>query len=136
MRTFRAVVLSLLIVVAKPAQFNEQGGSTPENNGEPDHHNLPVAGKTFASLVPPHARIAFIASAPNPKRWLIVDKVKKFNALAKDYCEKNGLMFVDVFPLMLGADGLPKPNIFRDDRLHMNTNGYAIWSEALRPYVK
>jgi hypothetical protein len=54
--------LSLLIVVAKPAQFNEQGGSTPENNGEPDHHNLPVAGKTFASLVPPHARIALIES--------------------------------------------------------------------------
>jgi lysophospholipase L1-like esterase len=84
----------------------------------------------------PQARIAFIASAPNPKRWALVDNVKKLNALVQDYCRGHGLMFIDVFPLMLGPDGLPKPDIFRDDKLHMNAKGYAIWKEAVRPYLK
>jgi hypothetical protein len=34
---FSIARVSLLIVVAKPAQLNEHGVSTPENNGEPDH---------------------------------------------------------------------------------------------------
>lgn len=84
----------------------------------------------------PHARIAFIASAPNPKRWALVENVKKLNSLVRDYCDQHGLIFIDVFPLMLGPDGLPKPDIFRDDRLHMNAKGYAIWKEAVLPYLK
>jgi lysophospholipase L1-like esterase len=84
----------------------------------------------------PHTRIAFIATAPNPKRWAIVDRMRKFNSDVKKYCQKNALIFIDVFPLMLGEDGLPKPDIFRDDRLHMNDKGYAIWKEAVGPFLK
>jgi lysophospholipase L1-like esterase len=84
----------------------------------------------------PGTRIAFIASAPNPQRWGIVEKVKKLNSLVQEYCHQHELMFIDVFPLMLGPDGLPKPDIFREDGLHMNAKGYAIWKEAVRPYLK
>ena len=82
------------------------------------------------------ARIAFIASAPNPKRWAIVDKIRKFNGLAQEYCREHDMTFVDVFPLMLGPNGLPKPDIFRDDGLHMNAKGYVIWRQALAPVLK
>ena len=84
----------------------------------------------------PNARISLIASAPNPKRWGIVEKVKRFNSLAQEYCQAHGLTFIDVFPLMLGPNGLPKPDIFREDGLHMNANGYAIWKETVGPYLK
>jgi lysophospholipase L1-like esterase len=84
----------------------------------------------------PEARIAFIACAPNPARWKIVDKVKEFNALAQDYCRNHEIAFINVFPLMLGSDGLPKPDIFRPDRLHMNAKGYAIWKEAVAPELR
>jgi len=43
--------------------------------------------------------------------------------------------FINVVPLMLGADGRPKPDIFVTDRLHMNAKGYAIWVDAVRPYL-
>jgi hypothetical protein len=39
---FSIAGLSLLTVVATPAQFNEQGVPTPENNGEPHHYNSPT----------------------------------------------------------------------------------------------
>ncbi|HLH56068.1 MAG TPA: SGNH/GDSL hydrolase family protein [Verrucomicrobiae bacterium] len=84
----------------------------------------------------PSVRIAYIASAPNPSRWAMVDKVKKLNSLVRAFCDDHSLMFIDVFPLMLGPDGLPKPDIFRDDRLHMNAKGYDIWKQAVRPYLK
>jgi len=84
----------------------------------------------------PHASVVFIASAPNPKRWAIVDKVRKLNMLVDAYCRRHEVIFIDVFPLMLGPDGLPKPDIFREDGLHMNAKGYAIWKEAVIPHLR
>jgi lysophospholipase L1-like esterase len=84
----------------------------------------------------PQVRIVFIATAPNPKRWAIVDKMRRFNDLARDYSAQHDVTFVDVFPIMLGQDGLPKPGIYRDDGLHMNAAGYELWKAALTPYVK
>jgi lysophospholipase L1-like esterase len=45
------------------------------------------------------------------------------------------LSFIDVFPAMLGPDGNPKPDIYVEDRLHMNANGYAIWREIVGPWL-
>jgi len=84
----------------------------------------------------PQAKIAYISSAPNPARWAQVEKVRKLNSLIGNYCRRHGCTFIDVFPLMLGADGLPKPDIYVADRLHMNTNGYAIWRQAVGPHLQ
>ncbi len=83
----------------------------------------------------PHARIGYIASAPNGARWAQVEKVKELNRLAAEYCRSHHLDFINVFPLMLGPDGLPKPDIYVADRLHMNAKGYAIWREAVGPVL-
>jgi len=84
----------------------------------------------------PKAKIAYISVAGNPARWAQLEKVKKVNSLISAYCERHGYDFINVFPLMLGPDGLPKPDIFVSDRLHMNAKGYAIWREAVAPYLK
>jgi lysophospholipase L1-like esterase len=36
---------------------------------------------------------------------------------------------------MLGTDGKPREELFRQDRLHLNDRGYAIWRELLTPIV-
>ena len=84
----------------------------------------------------PQAKIAYISSAPSPARWAQVEEVRKLNSLVRAYCQRHGCTFIDVFPLMLGADGLPKPDIYVADRLHMNASGYAIWREAVGPHLK
>jgi len=81
-----------------------------------DHGNTPqvVAAdfKAFAAKVwssSPSTVIAFIAIAPNPARWHQVDGVRKSNKLIAAYCETDPrLKFIDIFPLMLGADGKPE----------------------------
>jgi lysophospholipase L1-like esterase len=90
-----------------------------------------LVSKIHAAL--PQTQIAYISSAPNPARWAQVEKVKRLNALAGDYCRRHHMAFINVFPLMLGPDGNPKPDIYVADRLHINLKGYAIWKEAIGP---
>ena len=33
------------------------------------------------------------------------------------------------------SDGMPLPEIFLADKLHMNAKGYAIWQKKIRPYL-
>jgi lysophospholipase L1-like esterase len=82
----------------------------------------------------PDVQIAYISIAGNPKRWAQVEKVKDANARIKEYCGKvPGLKYIDTYSAMLGSDGLPKPDIFRDDKLHMNAEGYKIWTANVGP---
>ena len=37
---------------------------------------------------------------------------------------------------VLGADGQPKPDIYLDDKLHMNANGYAIWTRVVGEHLQ
>lgn len=85
----------------------------------------------------PETRVGFIAIAGNPARWKQVARVREANRLVEAHCDTDErLVFFDVFSRMLGADGLPKPDIFLDDRLHMNEKGYAIWSELIGPHLE
>ena len=113
------------------------GGNDINSHVDPDivfGDFVALVTKIHAAL--PQTRIAYIASAPNLQRWAQVEKVKRLNALATAYCKRHGMDFINVFPLMLGPDGHPKPDIFVEDGLHMNEMGYAIWKDAVRPYLQ
>jgi lysophospholipase L1-like esterase len=48
---------------------------------------------------------------------------------------KNRTAFVDVFHKMLNSEGKPVDDVFLEDKLHMNSKGYAIWKKAIEPYL-
>jgi lysophospholipase L1-like esterase len=82
----------------------------------------------------PQARVVCLAVKPSPSRWNIVDKVRQTNALLRAVVAQDTLAtFVDVYTPMLGADGRPRPELFRADSLHMTPAGYAIWRDAVAP---
>ena len=84
----------------------------------------------------PDTPIAFISIAGNPRRWAQVDAVKQTNALVEAFTkEQPGLIYIDVFHEMLGPDGLPKPESFSEDRLHMNPEGYKLWTKIVGRYL-
>jgi lysophospholipase L1-like esterase len=37
---------------------------------------------------------------------------------------------------MLNENGIPEPELFLEDSLHMTEKGYRIWKEKLRPFVE
>ena len=92
------------------------------------------AGRVRAAL--PEAEIDYISIAPNPARWAQVEKVKAVNSAIEGWMKEQPRMkFINVFPHMLGEDGLPKPDIYVADKLHMNAAGYAIWKEVVEPFL-
>lgn len=80
----------------------------------------------------PRTKISYISIAPNPARWAQIAQVREANRLIEEFTRQDQqLAFIDTFSHMLGADGQPLPDIYVDDRLHMNPKGYAIWKDVV-----
>ena len=104
------------------------GGKTPER----------VLGdfKAFAAKVHkalPDTQIAFISIKPSPSRWKLAARIRETNArIAEFIAGDKRLHFVDVFAPMLDPDGQPRKELFREDGLHLNAEGYRLWASAVR----
>lgn len=95
--------------------------------------------ETLHKLIRKHDRkvpIAFISIKPSPSREKFLPEVRKANQMIKDYIsKKKNTVYIDVFPLMMNADGSFKEEIFLKDRLHMNQQGYDLWIQAISPHL-
>lgn len=84
----------------------------------------------------PETRILFVAIKPSLARWELIHRIRAANALVRVDCEENPLLtYVDVEEPMLGDDGRPREELFKEDGLHLNEAGYAIWNDLLRPLL-
>ena len=127
-----------IVIPYHPKQIILYAGGNDINAGKSPEQVLSdyreFVGKIQQAL--PEAPIDYISIAPNPARWAQVDKVRAANGKIEQYTkEHKGLRFIDAFPRMLGPDGQPKPDIYLDDRLHMNAKGYELWAGIIRPYL-
>ncbi len=76
----------------------------------------------------PDAQFTYVSMKPSPSRWSLAPKFRAANAaIEKFLSHESRASFVDVWPVMLGADGQPIPDIFVSDKLHMNDKGYELW---------
>lgn len=85
----------------------------------------------------PETRLVYIAIKPSLARWKLADKIRAANSLILDSSHDDALVtYLDVWPAMLGDDGKPRKELFREDGLHLNEAGYGLWNEQLRPQLK
>jgi lysophospholipase L1-like esterase len=53
--------------------------------------------------------------------------------MIKDICVKHqNTYYIDTEKYFLSSSGLPKNDLFVADRLHLNADGYAIWSGIIK----
>ena len=84
----------------------------------------------------PETAIAFVSIKPSPSRQHLLPKVIAANELIKTFLKGQAkTAYIDVFSAMIDQQGNPKPDLFIDDRLHMNQKGYAIWLQVIEPYL-
>lgn len=84
----------------------------------------------------PLVPVAFVSIKPSPSRQKFMPVIKECNQLIKTYLQKHKYtQFIDVFSPMLNEQGKPKPEIFLQDSLHMNANGYQIWRKEITPVL-
>ena len=84
----------------------------------------------------PGENIVFVSLKPSPSRKNLMSKMEVANKLIQQFISsQQNASFVDVYHKMLNPDGSPIGRIFKEDSLHMNPNGYAIWKKAIEPYL-
>jgi lysophospholipase L1-like esterase len=84
----------------------------------------------------PTTPLVVIGCKPSPKRWALIEQQRELNRLLADRCEKDGhARLLDIEKPMLGDDGQPRADLFRDDMLHLNDKGYALWNSLLAPLL-
>ena len=96
--------------------------------------------KTYVAKVRsrlPDTRIVYMEINASPSRWAQASKQKEANRLIKEYCATGpNLGYMELFDAMLGSDGLPREDLFIDDKLHPNEAGYKIRTELVKPHLQ
>lgn len=81
--------------------------------------------------------VVYVSMKPSPSRIQLMPKFDSANYMIKQFLKKRPrTAFADVYHAMLQKDGTVKQEIFLKDNLHMNSKGYHIWQQILRPYLK
>ena len=85
----------------------------------------------------PAAAIHYVSMKPSPSRVALLDKFQTANKAISDFLKsQKNAGFINVYPAMLDASGKVRTDIFVEDNLHMNTEGYRIWQQVMQPYLK
>ena len=84
----------------------------------------------------PDTKVYFISAKPSPARWSLWPQFQQANQLIREYATtQDNVVFVDVADAMLQPDSTVKKDIFVADSLHMNRQGYALWTKLIRPQL-
>lgn len=85
----------------------------------------------------PNATIDYISMKPSPSRVAIQDRIRAANKEIKTFLSRQkNAHYIDVYQSMLDPSGRMRPEIYLEDQLHMNPQGYAIWQRIIAPYLK
>lgn len=84
----------------------------------------------------PGVPVAFISIKPSVARWTMWPAMREANqGIRRWAATQKNVRYVDTASKMLDAHGQPRPELLRDDGLHMKPAGYAIWIAALKPVL-
>jgi lysophospholipase L1-like esterase len=90
----------------------------------------------LARMQMPDIPITYIGIYHNPFRWHLRETFHAANDLLTAYCRRTpGVEFIETSPTFLGVDGRPRKELFADDQLHLNTAGYKLLAELVRPHL-
>lgn len=84
----------------------------------------------------PGVEIIFLSPKPSIARWELRKSYEALNHKLEKWSKTMpGVQFVDVWSPMIDRKGHLRENLFVEDGLHMNAEGYAVWGEVIEPYL-
>lgn len=85
----------------------------------------------------PATRLIFASSTRSPDRVGRWEQVDHYNALVRAYCAATpGRTFVDLNPALVDANGHPRLELYKPDKLHFHPPAYEAFAALLRPAIE
>jgi hypothetical protein len=76
--------------------------------------------------------VFWIEITPTSSRWKVWPEIQKVNSSIQDICTRQkNTYFIQTDSAFLNGEGLPKDELFREDKLHLTEKGYAVWTEII-----
>lgn len=130
--------LDRLVLKHKPRAILIYEGDNDIAQGVPAEHVAEVFGWLLDRIEQelPGCRVYMLAAKPSPARWEHWPEMSRLNAMLAATAQEHGhVTFIDIATPMLGNDGQPRPELFVEDRLHLNRAGYELWRDTIRPVL-
>ncbi len=84
----------------------------------------------------PGTPIVLLAVKPSPLRSALQSVQSDLNQQLQQFpIAFPGVFFVDTARPLLDSAGLPQPEFFESDRLHLNDQGYAVWQTVIAGFL-
>lgn len=84
----------------------------------------------------PGVPVYFISIKPSPKRMGRWPAMAAANRIVERFAAaQEDVTYLDVASPMLDAAGNVRPELFSADGVHMNAEGYALWTSVVRPVI-
>ena len=81
--------------------------------------------------------VFYLAITPTPSRWKHWAAASRANRMIQQHSKEDAMLhFIDPTPKFIGADGKPDRKLFRMDRLHPNSRGYAALAQSIKPALE
>ena len=85
----------------------------------------------------PKANTAYVSIKYSPSREQFWPIMKKANKKIKCFLQwKKNANFIEINNAMKDENGNVRKDIFVEDMLHLNSDGYKIWTKVMYPYLK
>jgi lysophospholipase L1-like esterase len=85
----------------------------------------------------PKVKFIYVPIKPSSSRWELWSKMKEVNQQIETYNKQSKqLFYVDTATPLFAPNGRPNDSFFRDDHLHLNPKGYAVWNHILQPELE
>jgi len=85
----------------------------------------------------PATQVLFASATRSPDRVGRWEQVDHYNALARAYCEAtSNHLFVDLNPALVDAEGRPRLDLYKPDKLHFHPPAYEAFTTILKPVLE
>jgi lysophospholipase L1-like esterase len=122
----------VIVLYAGENDLSGWSSKTPESVAADFRHFLEIVHSEL-----PATRVLYLSIKPSLLRQGLAEAQHRANELIEKIATADDrLEYVDVASPLLDADGKPRPELFGWDRLHLNDEGYRVWTSLLKPRLE
>lgn len=77
--------------------------------------------------------VFWVSITPTSARWSVWPEIKEANDMIREICLKHrNTHYIDTEQYFLSSSGLPRTELFVEDKLHLNPDGYTLWAKIIK----